>query len=136
MNLLRTTGHVVVAPLAECLGCREGDHGQRPMWHGVIANDTTAYLVAGKPLIAPRTSRPRTLVEFEVDLRTDFLESNRANDIPLEGHQSLDITDFHTRLRLALKGMSPPETRLNRHAILTENQKMLQPNLMDQCSTV
>lgn len=54
---------------------------------------------------------------------TDSLESDRANDEPLAGHQSLDITDFHTRLRLALKGMSPSKTRLNRHAILAESRK-------------
>ena len=121
MDFLWAACHVVIAFLAECLGCREGDYGQRPMWHGIIVDRATGHLVAGELLIAPRTTRPGPLVKFEVDLRTDLLESERANDIPLEGHQSFDISDFHTRLRLAFKGMSPLKSLKFRHAILTEN---------------
>jgi hypothetical protein len=54
-------------------------------------------------------------------LGTDFLEVDSRNDIPLEGHQSLDISDFHTRSRPSRQGDVTSKTTKNRHALTTKN---------------
>ena len=51
-----------------------------------------------------RTLLSRTIVKIEIDLGTDFLEVDSRNNLPLEGYQSLDISDFHTRPKPSKQG--------------------------------
>jgi hypothetical protein len=121
MNLLRAGGHITLTGPAKSLHGRESQINNGTVRHRAVHHGPAADLVAGKPLLAVRTPRAGTLVKIEVDLGTDFLEVDSRNDIPLEGHQSLDISDFHTRLRpCPTRGchLKNPE---NRHALTTKN---------------
>jgi hypothetical protein len=51
-----------------------------------------------------RTLLSRTIVKIEIDLGTDFFEVDSCNNLPLKGHQSLDISDFHTRPKQSKQG--------------------------------
>jgi hypothetical protein len=123
MNLLRTGGHVTVTGPAKPLHGRESQINNGTMRHRAVHHGPAADLVAGKPFLAVRAPRAGALVKIEVDLGTDFLEVDSRNDIPLEGHQSLDISDFHTRSRPARQGDVTSKTTGNRHALTTKNRK-------------
>jgi hypothetical protein len=92
------------------------------MRHRAVHHRPAADLVAGKPFLAMRAPRAGALVKIEVDLSTGFLEVDSRNDIPLEGHQSLDISDFHTRSRQSGQGDVTSKMSGNRHALTTESR--------------
>ncbi|MGD9420231.1 MAG: hypothetical protein Q7R22_014940, partial [Verrucomicrobiota bacterium JB025] len=48
-----------------------------------------------------------------------------CNDIPLEGSQSLDISDIHTRSRPSRQGDVTSILAKNRHALATKNHKFV-----------
>jgi len=121
MNLPRTGRRVAVARPAEALHGGERQIHDGAMRHGTIHHGPAADLVAGKLFLAAGTSGAGTLVEIEVDLRPDFLEFDPRNDIPLEGSQRLDISDFHTRSRPSRQGDVTSRTIENRHALTTKS---------------
>lgn len=123
VDFLRTGGHVVLTRTAEALHGWECEIDDGTVWHGAVHHGSPAELVAGDLLLAAGTSGAGALVEIEVDLRPDFLEFDSRNDIPLEGSQSLDISDFHTRSRPSRQGDVTSKTGGNRHALATKNQK-------------
>jgi hypothetical protein len=122
MNLLRAGGHITVTGPAKSLHGRESQIYNGTMRHRAVHHGPATGLVAGKPLLAVRAPRAGTLVKIEVDLGSDFLEIDPRNDIPLEGHQSLDISDFHTRSRPARQGGVTSKTTENRHALTTKSR--------------
>jgi exosortase C (VPDSG-CTERM-specific) len=123
MNLLRTGGHMTVTGSAKPLHGRERQINHGTMKHRAIHHGPAAGLIARKPLLAVRTPRARALVKIEVDLGTDFLEPDSRNDIPLEGHQGLDVSDLHTRSTPFQRGDVTSKTVENRHALTTKRQK-------------
>ena len=122
MDLARTGGRVAVARPAEPLHGGEGQIHDGTVRHRAVHHRPAADLVAGESLLAVGTPRAGTLVEIEVDLRPDLLEPDFRNDIPLEGHQSLDISDFHTRSRPARQGDVTSILTKSRHALTTKSQ--------------
>jgi hypothetical protein len=121
MNLPRAGGHITVTGPAKSLHGRESQIYNGTVWHRAVHHGPAADLVAGKPLLAVRAPRSRALVKIEVDLGTDFLELDPRNDIPLEGHQSLDISDFHTCSRSVRQGDVTSKTTENRHTLTTKS---------------
>jgi len=122
MNLLRAGGHITVTGPAKPLHGGESQINNGTMRHRAVHHGPAPDLVAGKPPFAVRAPRARALVKIEVDLGTDFLELDSRNDIPLEGHQSLDISDFHTRSRHTRQGDVTSKMIKDRHALTTKSQ--------------
>lgn len=52
-----------------------------------------------------RATRSGALVRLKIDLRTNFFEAKSCNDKLLERSQSLEVSDFHTRLRPVFRGV-------------------------------
>jgi hypothetical protein len=123
MNLLRTGGYVSVTCSAKTLHGRESQINNGTMRHRAVHHGSAADLVAGKPFLAVRAPWAGALVKIEVDLSADLLEADSRNDIPLEGHQSLDISDLHTRSRPARQGDVTSKITKNRHALTTKSPK-------------
>jgi len=122
MDLLRAGGDVAVTRPAKSLDGRKNQIDDRAVRHRAIHHGSAPDLVAGKPLLTVGAPGAGALVEIEVDLRSDFLEADSCNDIPLVGRNGLDISDFHTRSRPSLQGDVTSNLTRNRHAMVTKSR--------------
>lgn len=121
MNLLRAGGYIPVTIPAKPLHGGKCQINNGNMRHRAVHHRPAACLVAGKPLRAVRAPRATPLVKIELDLGSYLLEDDPRNDIPLEGRQSFDISDFHTRSKPARQGDATSKTTEKRHALTTKS---------------